>query len=375
MSTTVEVFSAPTIEQDLSVINLRELENQAAKVLQKGPFGYISGGAGDEITLRENVEAFDDYRIMPRYLTGLDEPDISTEIFGTKVAAPIFCPPMAAHGLAHVTAEAGSSRGWGAAGCLYTMATLANTSIEDIAKANPAGPRWFQLYFAKDKGLNAELLKRAKAAGATAIVFAVDLERPGNREADMKNDFHFPSILKFPNIPGAVAGESLGEIMQLFKHGLDWDDVTFVREASGLPVIVKGLLSPADATMAIEYGASAIGVSNHGGRQLDNIPGAIVALPPIAEVVQGRVPIFLDGGVRRGVHVLEALALGASAVGVGRPTLYSLALGGWRGVHSMIEHLKQEFALAMKLSGVAKVSDIHAGMLAPQSKSIRLRQP
>jgi L-lactate oxidase len=254
------------------------------------------------------------------------------------------------------------------------MATLSNTSIEYIATANPAGPKWFQLYFAKDKGLNAELLQRAKAAGATAIVFAVDLERPGNRDADMKNDFHFPSILKFPNIPGALAGESLGEIMKLFKHGLDWDDVTFVREASDLPVIVKGLLSPADAKVAIEYGASAIGVSNHGGRQLDNVPGAIVALPPIAEVVQGRVPIVLDGGVRRGVHILEAIALGATAVGVGRPTLYSLALGGWRGVRDMVEHLKQEFALAMKLSGAARVSDIHAGMLMPQVASIRLRQ-
>ena len=374
MSTTVEIFSAPAAEQDLAVVNLRELEDRAAKVLQKGPFGYISGGSGDEITLRENVEAFDDYRIVPRYLTGLDEPDISTEILGTKVAAPIFCPPMAAHGLAHTAAELGSSHGWGEANCLYTMATLSNTSIEHIAIANPAGPKWFQLYFAKDKGLNAELLQRAKAAGATAIVFAVDLERPGNREADMKNNFHFPSILKFPNIPGALAGESLGEIMKLFKHGLDWDDVTFVREASDLPVIVKGLLSPADARVAIEYGASAIGVSNHGGRQLDNVPGAIVALPSIAEVVQGRVPIFLDGGVRRGVHVLEALALGASAVGVGRPTLYSLALGGWRGVHGMIEHLKQEFALAMKLSGAARVKDIHAGMLVPETRSIRFRQ-
>jgi lactate oxidase len=155
--------------------------------------------------------------------------------------------------------------------------------------------------------------------------------------------------------------------MQVFKHGLEWDDLAFIREASGLPVIVKGLLSPADAREALDHGAAAIGVSNHGGRQLDNVPGSIVALPRIAESVDGRIPIFLDGGVRRGVHVLEALALGASAVGVGRPTLYSLALGGWRGVHAMVEALKREFALAMKLSGVARVSDIRPDLIEPRS--------
>jgi lactate oxidase len=137
-------------------------------------------------------------------------------------------------------------------------------------------------------------------------------------------------------------------------------------------VIVKGLLSPADAKEAVDHGAAAIGVSNHGGRQLDNVPGSIVALPRIAEAVDGRIPIFLDGGVRRGVHVLEALALGASAVGVGRPTLYSLALGGWRGVHAMVEALKREFALAMKLSGVAKVSDIRRDLIEPRSPVPRL---
>jgi len=367
MASASESFSAPTTEKDIEILNLLELEDQARKVISKGPFGYISGGSGDELTLRENIAGFDDHMIVPRYLTGLDEPDISTELLGVKVDAPIFCPPMAAHGLAHVTAEAGSARGWGDGGCLYTMTTLSTLPIEEVVAASQKSPKWFQLYFAKDPGVNRELIARAKAAGATAIVFAVDLERPGNREADMRNNFHFPSSLGFPNVPGVRRGESLAEIMQVFKHGLDWDDLAFIREASGLPVIVKGLLSPADAREALDHGAAAIGVSNHGGRQLDNVPGSIVALPRIAEAVDGRIPIFLDGGVRRGVHVLEALALGASAVGVGRPTLYSLALGGWRGVHAMVEALKREFALAMKLSGVAKVSNIGPDLIEPRS--------
>jgi L-lactate oxidase len=362
-----ESFSAPATDQDIEILNLLELEDRARKVISKGPFGYISGGSGDELTLRENIAGFDDHMIVPRYLTGLDEPDISTELLGVKVAAPIFCPPMAAHGLAHVTAEAGSARGWAESGSLYTMTTLSTLPIEDVVAASSKGPKWFQLYFAKDAGVNRELIARAKAAGATAIVFAVDLERPGNREADMRNDFHFPSSLRFPNIPGPLAGKSLTEIMQVFKHGLDWNDLAFIREVSGLPVIVKGLLSPADAREAVDQGAAAIGVSNHGGRQLDNVPGSVVALPRIAEAVNGRIPIFLDGGVRRGVHVLEALALGASAVGVGRPTLYGLALGGWRGVHAMVEALKREFALAMKLSGVAKVSEIGPDLIEPRS--------
>jgi L-lactate oxidase len=367
-------FTAPSTENEFDIINLLELEARAQEVISKGAFGYISGGAGDELTLRDNVACFDDHVIVPRYLTGLDEPDISTELFGKHVAAPIFCPPMAAHGLAHLSAEAGSARGWNEAGCLYTIATLSTVPMEAVVAASPSGLKWFQLYFAKDPGVNRELIVRAKEAGATAIVFAVDLERPGNREADLRNDFHFPSSLGFPNVPGVRPGQSLEEIMHIFKHGLEWSDIGFIREVSGLPVIVKGLLSPADAKEAIDSGASAVGVSNHGARQLDNVPASIVALPRIAEVVNGRVPIFLDGGVRRGIHVLEALALGASAVGVGRPTLYSLALGGWRGVHSMVEALKREFSLAMKLSGVAKVSDIHPSLVEPRSSTSRVRK-
>ena len=363
MQAEAQGFHVPSEVRDVPIINLKELEQRASALLSKGPFGYVSGGSGDELTLRANVRDFDDLRIVPRYLTGLDTPDISTELLGQKMAAPLFCPPMAAHGLVHASAEAGSGKGWAESGCVYTMTTLSNVVLEDVAAAAAAGPRWFQLYYAKDPGANRELLARAKAAGASAILFVVDLERPGNREADARNDFHFPASLHFPNIPGATPGQSLGEITHLFKQGLDWNDLAFIQQASDLPVIVKGLLSPADAREAVERGAAAVEVSNHGGRQLDAVPSAIAALPGIVEAVDGRIPVLLDGGVRRGIHVLEALALGASAVGVGRPTLYSLALGGWQGVHAMVETLKREFALAMKLSGVSRVSEVGAHLL------------
>lgn len=366
-------FGASSEVRDLTIINLEELEKEAGAVLPKGPFGYVSGGSGDEITLLANVHDFDELRIVPRYLTGLDEPDISTSLLGTRLDAPLFCPPMAAHGLVHDSAEAGSARGWAESGCLFTMTTLSNTSLRQVAAASASGPKWFQLYFAADPGVNRQMLAEAKAAGATAIVFSVDLERPGNREADMRNHFHFPASLNFPNVPGARPGQSLREITDVFKQGLDWNDLEFIRRESGLPVIVKGLLSPEDAREAVERGASAVGVSNHGGRQLDGVPSAISALPRIVDVVEGRVPVLLDGGVRRGIHVLEALALGASAVAVGRPTLYGLALGGWRGVHSMVEALKREFSLAMKLAGLKQVGDI--GLHVLEDDRVRIAGP
>jgi lactate oxidase len=199
---------------------------------------------------------------------------------------------------------------------------------------------------------------KARAAGCTAIVFTVDLEWAGNREADKRNNFAFPASLPLPNIPDAPTGVSLAELFTIFKRDLTFADIEFIAKESGLPVVVKGILTPENARECLAHGAAAIQVSNHGGRQLDTVPAAITALPRIVEAVGPNVPVLLDGGVRRGVHVLKALALGASAVGVGRPTLYSLALGGAPGVASMFDVLKTELQLAMKLAGCARVQDI-----------------
>lgn len=230
-------------------------------------------------------------------------------------------------------------------------------TLEEIAAAG-RGPKWFQLYYAKDSGVNRELIQRAKAAGATAIVFTVDLEWAGNREADKRNGFVFPETLPFPNLPDAPKGATLAELFSIFKRNLDFSDLEFIAKESGLPVVVKGILSPENARQAVARGAAAIQVSNHGGRQLDTVPAAIAALPSIAEAVGGKVPVYLDGGVRRGVHVFKALALGADAVAVGRPTLYGLALGGAAGVTSVLNTLKTELQLAMKLAGTPGIADI-----------------
>ena len=349
-------YVAGSGERKLDIINLYDLEAEAKKVIPEGPFGYISSGSGDEWTLRENTRSFEDVQILPRYLAGFDAPDISTTLMGSKVASPIFIPPMAAHGLAHESAELGTARGAAAAGVLFCTQTLANTPLEDIAKAG-AGPKWFQLYYNKDPGINRELIARAKAAGNTAIVFTVDLEWPGNRETDLRTGFTFPRTLPFPNLPIAK-GTSFADG---FKRNLDFSDIEFIRKESGLPVIVKGILTPQNAKECVRHGASAIQVSNHGGRQLDGVPASFAALRGIVEAVgevDNGVPVYLDGGVRRGTHVFRALAMGASGVAIGRPTLYGLALGGSQGVKSVFDVINQELRLAMKLSGCARIEDV-----------------
>ncbi|MGD9614383.1 MAG: alpha-hydroxy-acid oxidizing protein [Alphaproteobacteria bacterium] len=350
-------YVAGTAERPLDIINLYDLEAEAENVMPKAPFGYIRSGSGDEWTLRENIRAFDDRQILPRYLQGIGVPNTEIEIFGSKLAIPMFVPPAAAHGLAHVSAEKGSAKGAGDAGALFIAQTLANTSLEEIAQANP-GAKWFQLYYMKDQGLNRELIQRAKAAGCTAMVFTVDLEWPGNREADQRNGFVFPPSLPFPNVPNAPVGANLAELTEIFNRNLTFADIEFIAKESGQPVIVKGILTPENAKECMARGAAGIMVSNHGGRQLDTVPASITALPRIVEAVGPDVPVLLDSGVRRGVHVFKALALGARAVGVGRPTLYSLALGGAPGVKSMFDTLNNELQLAMKLAGCGSIKDI-----------------
>lgn len=356
-ASSARAYRAGSAERKLEIINLYDLEEEARKLIPKPQFGYISSGAGDEWTLKENVRAFDDYRILPRYLAGVKEPDTSAVLLGSKVDIPIFVPPMADHGLAHATAEAGTARGAAAAGALFTAATLANVPLEEIAKAG-SGPKWFQLYYARDMGINRELIRRARDMGATAIVFTVDLEWAGNREADRRNGFAFPPSLSFPNVPNAPKGATLAQLFTVFKRDLDFSDLDFIAKESGLPVVVKGVLTVENARECVDHGAAAIQVSNHGGRQLDTVPGSVSVLAAIVEAVGGKVPVYLDGGVRRGVHVFKALALGAKAVAVGRPVQYGLALGGAQGVASVMEVLETELKLAMKLSGCGTLADI-----------------
>jgi lactate oxidase len=343
-------YPAPTEVKSISIVNLRVLQAEAQKVIPPGGFASIAGGAGDEWTMREDQEAFYRFPIHPRTLLGNANPDLSTTLLGITLPMPVIVTPMAGHGLAHASAEVGTAKGAEAAGTLFVAPLLSNVTMEEIAQASQ-GPKWFQIYLPADRGLARALLGRAKAAGYKAIVVTADSFVPGNRESLQRTGFHDP--LPQANYPAEIRGHGSPQ-----KRDLDWADIDFVRAETGLPVIVKGILSPDVAVMAIEHGAAAIQVSNHGGRQLDEVPATITVLPLIAEAVGGRVPIILDSGVRRGQDVFKALALGASAVALGRPVLYGLALGGWMGVRDVLDHIKGEFQMVMRLAGAASVKEI-----------------
>lgn len=344
-------YAAPTEIKAIDFINLRELEPAAQKVIPPGGFGYISSAAGDEWTKRENEAAFKRITIAPRYLAGYNDADRSTTLLGTKISMPIVLSPMGAHGMAHATAEAGSAKGTDAAGTLYVAATPSNLSLEEIALAS-SGPKWFQLYMPADRGVAAELLRRAKAAGYRAIVFTIDTVVASNRETDRRNRFRSP-------LPaGNFTGQSGAYGAQPFKRDLGWDDVEFIRKTTGLPVLLKGVMTPELAVAAVEHGCAGVQVSNHGGRQLDDVSATIAVLPRIAEAVRGRATILIDGGVRRGQDVFKALALGANAVAIGRPLMYGLALGGWMGVQAVFQHLDAELEMTMRLAGARTIAEI-----------------
>ena len=346
-------YGAPREVKAIDFINLRELEPAAQKVLPAGGFGYISSAAGDEWTKHENEAAFKRVTIAPRYLTGYKDADRSTTVLGSKLKTPLMVSAMAAHALAHETAEIGSAQGANAAGALYCAGSLSTKTLEEIAQACP-GPKWFQIYLPADRGKAAEVLGRAKAAGYTAIVFTIDTVVASNRETDRRNRFVSP----FPsgNFPGG--SYSYGSNREPIKRDLDWADVEFIQKTTGLPVLLKGVITPEVAVAAVEHGCAGVQVSNHGGRQLDDVPGAFTALPHIAEALRGRGVIVIDGGVRRGQDVFKSLALGANVVAIGRPVLYGLALGGWMGVQAVFQHLDAELEMTMRLAGARTISEI-----------------
>ncbi|MBX6374980.1 MAG: alpha-hydroxy-acid oxidizing protein [Acetobacteraceae bacterium] len=344
-------YPAPTAEQSLRMANLLEIEEAASRIIPEGAFAYIASGADNEWTLHENRRAFDRYPIRPHYLSGPAGLDLRTTLLGQELSMPILTAPMGAHGLAHASAEVGTARGTGEAGTLMTIGTAANRTIEDIAKATP-GPKWFQIYLMDDAGRSRELLQRAKAAGCSAIVFTIDAFAPGASDRVARLGFSFP-----PNLPLVNSGTAV------FKRSLTWDDVAFIQRTVDLPLVLKGVLTADVARAAIERGVAAIQVSNHGGRQLDGVPAALDALPPIAEAVAGRVPVIMDSGIRRGTDVFKALALGADAVALGRPVLYGLALGGWMGVKSVYDHIRQELTRTMTIAGARTVKDVQRNFL------------
>ncbi len=355
-------YQASVRDEKIVIYDVDDLEQQVAEIIPLGALDYIRGGAETEGTMRRNESAFDMVDIYPRVLTGVDNPSTETSVFGIDISMPIIVAPAAAHGLAHVSAEAGSARGAAAAGTIMSVSTYASSTLAEVAGAGNGAPQWFQLYLSKNDAANRALVKSAENLGYDAIILTVDAPIGGNRIRDARNNFNFP--LDLPNVLRS-GGMGIGAIFAAAKNDLTPYDIMRVKSMTRLPVIVKGVQHPDDAEVAIAAGADAIWVSNHGGRQLDGAPGAFEVLPEIAARVNKRVPIIFDSGIRCGQHVFKAIASGADIVAIGRPVIYGLALGGWRGVESVFEYLKSDLQRVMWLAGAQTVDEI---------KNIELRQ-
>jgi lactate oxidase len=355
----------PSAVGPLKLFDLEELEGEAARVLAPGPFAFLSGGVGAEWTLHENRRAFGHFVIAPQLLAGKPPPDLTTTLMGMTLSAPLLTTPVGGQGLFHVTADVGCAKGTAASGLLMTASGASTNTLEQIAAAVGSGPKWYQIYLPADRGETAELLGRVKAAGYTAVVFTIDALGAGNSEALQRSGFNAGQALAAASARATAGAPGAGFKRGPQKRSFDWDDVAFIRKASGLPVLLKGVLSPALATMAVARGVAGIQVSNHGGRQLDSVPAAIDVLGPIADAVKGRVPIIVDSGFRRGTDVFKALALGADAVALGRPVMYGLALGGAEGVKSVYDKIKLELAQTMQAAGAGRISDITRAYVAP----------
>ena len=356
-------YEGSKLNRKLQIVNLLDLEAEAQKILPSGGFGYISGGSGANWTRRENTEAFSRVQIEPMALSGVAKVDLTTEILGSKLSLPVFIPPMGSHGRAHVDKEAATARGAAAVGTLMTTSTVSNLSLEEIASNNP-GPKWFQFYVPTDRGLTRELIQRVKAAGYTAIAPTVDNVYAYPREENIRSGFVTPVSLGLGNTPRGVDFATGSKMLRARKRDLDWKDLEWIKAESGLAVMPKGVMSPKVAQMAIKVGLDGVWVSNHGGRAFDGVQATITMLPRIAQAVDGRVPIVFDSGVRRADHVFKALALGATVVGMGRPVMYGLALGGAQGVQSVLEHVRDNLTIIMRLAGTKNVKEITRDYLA-----------
>jgi 4-hydroxymandelate oxidase len=346
------------------LVNLAEFEALAAQRLERGAYDYYAGGANDEITVRENRAAFDRISLAYRVLVDVSHRSLATFVLGVEMSMPVILAPTAMHGMADVDGERATARAAAVAGVVMTMSSLASVSIEDVAAAAPAAPKWFQLYVYDDRAKTEQLVKRAYESGFRAIVLTVDVPILGRRERDLRNTFAFPDDVTAVNLVDIGHGHGTPAQVLLQDPSLSWDDLPWLASLAPLPLIVKGIVSADDAARAVAMGAAAVWVSNHGGRQLDTSVPTIDALPGVADAVGGRVPVIVDGGVRRGTDVVKALALGASAVAIGRPQLWGLAVGGEEGVRRVLELLRDELSLAMALCGSRTPAEIDRSLIA-----------
>jgi len=369
--------------------NIADLRKLARKRLPAPMFHYIDGAAGDEWTLRRNTRAFDQYEILPRYLVNVQEVDTSTTVLGQPIEWPVVCAPTGMSRLFHHEGEPAVARAAAKSGTLYSLSSLSSVSIEDVATASD-GSKMFQIYVFRDRELNKELIRRSKDAGYVALCLTVDVPVHGNRERDVRTGMTIPPALTFMSLldiarhprwvwhqvtgkpvvlanvvhkiaEGSSSVSTLAQyIHSQFDPTVTWQDAAWMIQEWDGPFAIKGILTAADAKRAVEIGASAVIVSNHGGRQLDGVPAPLEVLAEIVDAVGGHAEVILDGGIRRGGHVLKALALGAKACMIGRPYLYGLGAGGEAGVSRSLEILRTEFTRDMALLGCRSIEEIRA---------------
>jgi isopentenyl diphosphate isomerase/L-lactate dehydrogenase-like FMN-dependent dehydrogenase len=366
-------------EQPAIPISIGELERAAEEAMDERSAAYVFAGAGGEDTMRANLEAFRRWRIVPRMLRDVAERDLTATIAGTEWPAPVALAPIGIHSIVHDDAELASARAAASAGLPFVASTASHHTLEEIAEANGESTRWFQLYWPADDEIAASFVSRAEAAGYGAIVLTVDTFIPGWKPRDLQqawlpflegignaNFFQDPvfrsQLEQTPEEdPGAATGHYVGVYV---NPSLTWDKLTWLREVSSLPILVKGILHPDDAREAVERGADGVIVSNHGGRQIDGEIASLDALPSVVHAVGSETQVLLDSGIRGGADVFKALALGADATLVGRPYLWGLALGGEEGVVAVLRTLLAELDLTMALSGHPTLESITDAALA-----------
>ena len=380
-------------------VNIADLRALARRRLPQGVYDYVDGAAWDEVTKQRNESDLQSLALRPRMLVGATEIDLSTEVLGRRIDVPLLGAPTGLTGLVHHEGEVGIARAVHSAGGVYVLSSAASRSLEEVATASP-GPRWFQLYVGRDRGVAKELIQRARATGYEALVVTVDVARPGPRERDQRNGFTVPprvtahtlvdgvrrprwtaNFLSRPRIlsEGLLssvatqgAAVSLSELIgRQFDPGLNWSDIAWVQEQWDGPLMIKGILRGDDARQAAGMGLAGVIVSNHGGRQLDHATSTIRALPEIVDAAGSELEVYMDGGIRRGVDIIRALALGARACLAGRALLYGLAAGGPAGAQRAVEILVDELRLAMTLLGCPSVRELDASWLSAPTSDAR----
>lgn len=354
-------------------ISFKELEAAAKEKMSAGAFGYVQSGAGGEETLQQNVSSFSKYSIVPRFLNDVSTLDTSVTLFGHTYPNPLLIAPIGMQKIAHEDGDIATAKAAASMGIPFIQSTVSGFSIEEIAEAIGDSPKWFQLYWSSaNEEISYSMVERAEKAGFEAIVVTIDTVMLGWREEDLRN--HYSPLKQGwgkanyetdPVFLSSIPSNDFDSIIQgildnVYHPTLSWKQVAELKKRTSLPILLKGILDPEDAKLAIDNGVDGIIVSNHGGRQLDGVIASIDALPAIAEAVDGKIPILFDSGIRRGTDIVKAIALGADAVLIGRPFMYGLAVDGQKGVEKVLENFLQEMKVTISLSGVTNLKDLRS---------------